>query len=134
MKNTTRYVSDYVYESENEKGNAIQIDMRGPEEKNGQSPTELILSAVSGCAIVDIVLMLKKKRKSVMDIVVETHGWRNEDHPRKFNKIHSKYILTSPDTTEEELSKVAKLILDKYCSVTSSLEVNVEFSVEVKSK
>lgn len=134
MKNVTRYVSDYVYESINENGNAIQIDMRGLEDKNGQSPMELVLSAVSGCAIVDIVLMLKKKRKTILDISVETSGIRDEDHPRKFNKVHSLYKLQSPDTTTEELTKIAKLTLDKYCSVASSLNVKIEFSVEITDK
>ena len=131
MINKTRYLSDYVYEATNENGDSIHIDMREKEEKRGLSPTELLLSAVSGCAVVDIVSMLKKKRKTINDIVVETEGWRNEDHPRRFNKIHSRYILTSPDTSEDELSKVAKLTIDKYCSVASSLNVKIDFSVEV---
>ncbi len=132
MKNITRYKEDFVYESKNENGDIINIDMRDAGEKAGQSPMELLLSAVSGCAVVDIVLMLRKKRKTIVDIIVETEGWRNDDFPKRFNKIHSKYILTSPDTSEDELEKVAKLTLDKYCSVVSSLDVKVEFSVEVK--
>ncbi len=132
MKNVTRYVEDFVYESKNENGDIISIDMRDKGEKAGQSPMELILSAVSGCAVVDIVLMLRKKRKTINDIVVETEGLRNDEHPKRFNKIHSKYVLTSPDTSEEELEKVARLTLDKYCSVVSTLDVKVEFSVEVK--
>ncbi|MDN5211654.1 OsmC family protein [Fulvivirgaceae bacterium BMA12] len=131
MKNSTRYISDHLYEATNDSGDSIQIDMREKDEKKGFSPMELVLSAVSGCAVVDIVSMLKKKRKTVKDIVVETEGWRNEDYPRKFNKIHSRYILTSPDTNEEELAKVAKLTLDKYCSVASSLNVKIDFSVVV---
>ena len=131
MINKTRYISDFVYEATNENGDSIEIDMREKDEKKGMSPMELVLSAVAGCAVVDIVSMLKKKRKTVKDIVVETRGWRNDEHPRKFNKIHSKYILSSPDTSEEELMKVAGLTIDKYCSVASSLNVKVDFSVEV---
>ncbi|MCG8317894.1 MAG: OsmC family protein [Cytophagales bacterium] len=134
MINKTRYISDYVYEATNENGDSIQIDMREKDEKKGLSPTELLLSAVAGCAVVDIVSMLRKKRKTIKDIIVETEGWRNEDPPKKFNKIHSKYILISPDTTEEELRKVARLTIDKYCSVASSLNVKVDFSVEVIDK
>lgn len=132
MKNITRYVEDKLYATQNENGDIINIDMRSPEEKKGLSPMELLLAAVSGCAIVDIVIMLKKKRKTVIDISVETEGDRDEDHPRKFNRIHSTYKLISPDTSEEELTKVAKLTLDKYCSVASSLNVKVDFSVEIK--
>ena len=131
MINKTRYISDHVYESTNENGDSIKIDMRPLDEKQGLSPMELVLSAVAGCAAVDIVSMLKKKRKTVKDIHVETEGWRNDDYPKKFNKIHSRYILISPDTSEEELQKVAELTIEKYCSVASSLNVKVDFSVEV---
>ena len=132
MLNRTKFVSDYVYESVNENGNVVTIDMR-QEEKEGQSPMELVLSAVSGCVAVDIVLMLKKKRKTVVDFAVETEGQRRDEHPRAFTKIHSKYILTSPDTSEEEFYKVAKLALEKYCSVASSLKVEPTFSIEIKA-
>jgi len=131
MKNVTRYISDLEYEATNEIGNSIRVDMRPKTEKKGMSPTELVLSAVSGCAVVDIVSMLKKKRKTVKDIWVETVGDRKETPPRKFIRIHSTYHLVSPDTSEEELTKVAKLTLDKYCSVASSLNVKIEFSVKI---
>ena len=131
MLNRTKLVSDYVYESVNEKGNAITVDMRQGE-KEGQSPMELVLSAVSSCVAVDIVLMLKKKRKTVLDFEVKTEGERREENPRAFTKIHSKYILTSPDTGEEEFYKVSKLALEKYCSVASSLKVEPTFSIEIK--
>ena len=131
MLNRTKLVSDYVYESINEKGNAITIDMR-QEKKEGQSPMELVLSAISGCAAVDIVLMLKKKRKTIVSLEIETEGERRDEHPRSFTRIHSKYILTSPDTREEEFYKVSKLALEKYCSVASSLKVAPTFSIEIK--
>ena len=63
MINKTKYISDHVYESTNENGDSIKIDMRPLDEKQGLSPMELVLSAVAGCAAVDIVSMLKKKRK-----------------------------------------------------------------------
>ena len=132
MKNITRYVEDELYHTTNENGDTIPIDMRPKGIKKGLSPMELVLAGVAGCAVVDIVLILKKKRKTVIDITVETEGWRNETPPKKFNRIHSTYTLISPDTTEEELAKAAKLTLDKYCSVASSLNVAIEFSVEVK--
>ena len=133
MKTSTRYVSDYVYEAANENGNKVRIDMQAPDEKQGMSPMEMVLSALSGCAVVEVVLMLKKKRKQVIDISVETEGERNEDHPKKFISLHSHYTLISPDTSTEDLEKVVRLALEKYCSVASSLNVPVTFSTTIKS-
>lgn len=92
---------------------------------------ELLLSAVGACGAVDIVLMLKKRRKTIIDFITETEGTRKEDHPRSFTKVHCHYKITSPDITEDELYKIAKLSLEKYCSVADSLKTEVTLSVEV---
>jgi len=92
---------------------------------------ELVLGAISGCVAVEIVSMMKKRRKTVVDFSIETTGTRKENPPRGFTHIHSKYILTSPDAKEEELQKVSKLALDKYCSVANSLNAEIEFSTEI---
>jgi len=132
MKNITRMVSDYVYEAESENGNKITMDTREKDERENQSPPELLLSALSACVAVDIVLILKKKRKTVKDLIIETVGTRRDDHPKAFTKIHLKYILISPDTSEEIMYKVSKLALEKYCTVSASLKPPIKFSTEVR--
>ena len=131
MKNVTRMVEDEVYVAQNELGHEVRIDMRQGELKKNQSPVELLLSAVGACGAVDIVLMLKKRRKTIIDFITETEGTRKEDHPRSFTKVHCHYKITSPDITEDELYKIAKLSLEKYCSVADSLKTEVTLSVEV---
>ncbi len=124
-------LADEVYEAANAIGNKVTIDMRKQEEKASMSPTELLLSALAGCGAVDIVIMLKKRKKSILKFVIETDGTRMETPPKYFSKIHCKYIITSPDVTEEELNKTAGLALEKYCSVASSMKSEITFSVEV---
>jgi putative redox protein len=131
MKNITRMLSDEVYEGTNENGNKVLIDMRKVEERKGQSPTELLLSALAGCAGVDIAIMLKKRKKTIKEFVIETEGIRKAEAPRYFTDIHCKYIITSPDVNEDELYKVSQLAVEKYCSVASSLKSKITFSVQV---
>lgn len=131
MKSITRMIEDEVYVSSNELGHKVTMDMRKAEQKKNQSPTELLLSAVGGCGAVDIALMLKKRKKTITDFVIETVGDRRSDHPKSFTKVHCHYKITSPDVTEEELEKLARLSLEKYCSVADSLKVAVTSSVEV---
>jgi len=131
MKTVTRMIADEVYEAVNENGNKVMIDMRKVEERQSQSPTELLLSALAGCGAVDIVLMLKKRRRTVTGLVIETTGTRREEEPRYFTAIHCHYRLTSPDATEEEMNKVAHLALEKYCSVATSLRSTITLSVVV---
>jgi putative redox protein len=129
MKITTEMLEDELYRARTEDGRSATIDMRSI--KTDQNPVELLLSSLSACGAVDIVEMLKKRRKSIQKFTIETSGQRRETPPRSFTKIHCKYIITSPDVNEEELHKCAKLSLEKYCSVADSLKSEIEFSVQV---
>lgn len=126
MKVVTRFVSDYEYEAVNESGNVVKMDMYPREDKKNQSPMELVLSAIAGCAAVDIIQMLKKKRKTVIDLVIESDGTRRTEAPKAFTNITLTFVLTSPDTSEIDFHKVVKLAVDKYCSVSESLKGTVD--------
>ncbi|AGA78689.1 OsmC family protein [Echinicola vietnamensis] len=128
---TVTMKADYEYEAVNPQGNKVQIDMYDPEKKQHQSPMDLVLSAVASCASVDAVLMMKKKRKQVEGFKVETEGDRNDGIPAFYKSIHMRFVLTSPDATEEEFAKVVKLSVDKYCSVSASLSAEISYSSEV---
>lgn len=132
MKIVTRMLEDEVYEATNAAGHSVNLDMRAADKKKAQSPTELLLSSLAGCGAVDIVLILKKRKKTITDFIIETTGIRRDETPRRFTDIHCKYIITSPDVEEEELNKVAALSLEKYCSVAASISSNITFSVEVR--
>ncbi len=127
----TLMLDDEVFESVNDNNNRVRIDMRAREIKDGQSPVELLLSALAGCAAVDIVVMLKKRRKHIERFEIITEGTRQDTTPRYFTKIHSHYRITSPDVDETELHKVSGLALQKYCTVGTSLKSELTYSVEV---
>lgn len=124
--------SDYEYEASNAQGNIVQIDMYDAENKKAQSPMDLLLSALGGCASVDAVLMMKKKRREIVDFFVELEGQRNDGVPASYTDIHLKFTLISSDATNEEFAKVVALSVEKYCSVSSSLNSKVTFSSEVR--
>jgi len=130
---TVRMKADHEYEAVNAQGNVVQIDMYDPQDKKAQSPMDMLLSALGSCASVDAVLMMKKKRKTVTDFIVEVEGNRNEGVPAYYTDIHLKFILISPDAKEEEFAKVVALSVEKYCSVASSLKSTITFSSEVRT-
>lgn len=125
-------LEDEVYEAHNEAGHKILMDMREASQKQNQSPPELLLSSLAGCGAVDIVIMLKKRKKTVHDFVIETVGVRRDEQPRKFLEIHCKYIITSPDVETEEFEKFAKLSLEKYCTVAATLNSKITFTTEIR--
>lgn len=131
MKIITRMVEDELYEASNVHGHKVPIDMRKSPLKQGQSPVELLLSALAACGAVDIVSLLKKRKKTVEEFVIETEGERRTETPRGFTHIHIRYVIRSQDVTEEEFNKIAKLSLEKYCSVHASLKSEITYSVHL---
>ncbi len=134
---TTRYLADYEWEAENESGNRLNFDMYPAEQKKHFSPMQVLLAATGACAAVDIVQILKKKRKTVWDLEIKSTGTRREDEiPKKFTRLNLHFILYSPDTKAEEFEKVVHLGVDKYCSVSASLDPSMEIihTVEVRNE
>jgi len=131
MKVELSYHADQEYSAVNETGNRVEIDMKSPEDKNAQSPMQLLLSALLGCAAVDIVSMVKKRRKTLLDLKGIADGNRKEEHPKRFTAIHLHYKIFSPDLTEEEAERIVDLATTKYCSVASSVSSNQTHSFEI---
>ena len=131
MKVEVNYKGDREFSAVNETGNRVEIDMLPASEKKHHSPMQLLLSAVGACAALDIVEMIKKRRKTFVDLKGEVEGERREEHPQGFTKIHIKYIITSPDLTEEEAERIVDLATTKYCSVAASIGSEQTHSFEI---
>ncbi len=129
---TVRMKADYEYEAVNPQGNVVKIDMYDAPAKQAQSPMDLLLSSLGGCASVDAVLMMKKKRRTISDFYVDVEGIRNDGVPAFYKTIQLNFVLVSPDATEAEFIKVVALSVEKYCSVASSLNSKISFSAKVK--
>lgn len=136
MELITRYLADKEFETINESGNRLPIDMHGPTDKNSFSPMQLLLAATGACAAVDIIEILKKKRKTVWDLQIKSEGSRREEIPKRFEQISLHFILYSPNTKDDEFLKVVRLGVEKYCSVSASLspDIALTYSVEVISE
>lgn len=134
MKVTLKYVADEEYQAQNESGNVLNIDMLSPDKKQAFSPTQLLLAGITSCAAVDIVAMIKKRRKQLVDLTSEVDGTRRDQVPRKFTDIHVHYTIVSPDAGQDEVEKLVDLAVEKYCSVAASIspDIKLTHSVEVK--
>ena len=131
MKVTLSYKGDEEYSVVNDSGNQVDIDMLPADQKQHQSPPQLLLSALVACAAVDIVSMVKKRRRAFIDLKGEVTGQRRDEHPRGFTEIHLKYYITSPDLTDEEAERIVDLATTKYCSVAATLSATQTHSFEI---
>ena len=127
----TKAQTELIYESSIDGRTVIQD--AGSGEKRGQTPLELLLSAVAGCATVDVFEILKKRRKQVDNVEVITTGdRRDEPYPRIFTKIHLHFRVTSPDAGQTEVDKAVHLSLEKYCSVRGCLSSEIQVTADAE--
>ena len=126
VKVSMSYLDDEKYSVKNISGNELVVDMYEKGKKENLSPMELLLSAVTTCAAVEVVSMIKKRRRDFKDIKAETSGVRADTHPMYYKKINVKYIIYSIDLKDNEADRFINLALTKYCSVGSSIRKDTE--------
>jgi putative redox protein len=86
------------------------------------APMDVLLQSVAACSTMDIISIIRKKRKTVTDFKVEIEGTRAEEHPQVYTHITMKYVLTSPDAEEAELQRAAELSQEQYCSAIAMVK------------
>ena len=126
VKISMSYLEDKKYKVKNTSGNELVVDMYAKEEKENLSPMELLLSAIATCAAVEIVSMVKKRRRDFSDIKAEVAGLRAETHPMYYKEVRVKYVIYSKDLQENEAERFISLALEKYCSVGSSIRKDTQ--------
>ncbi len=102
----------------NEAGKQTFFDVKEDNGGNNSaaSPMEVLLQSVAACSSVDVLMIIRKKRKTITNFRVEMDGTRAEEHPKVFTKIHFTYILESPDAEEGDLIRAVELSQNTYCS------------------
>jgi len=102
------------------------VVMSKPDENTGMKPSELLLSALAGCASVDVVDILSKKRTPLSFLEVEMRAEQDADPPWTFRKIYMKFIVKGEGLIEKNVAQAIELSEDKYCSVAATLRGEAE--------
>lgn len=92
-----------------------------PDENAGMKPSELILSALAGCASVDVVDILAKKHTPLTHLEVQVSAEQDADPPWTFRKIYVKFLVKGEGLTEKSVEQAIQLSEEKYCSVAATL-------------
>ncbi len=132
MKITVNRINDdFLFEATNSQGNSILLDNTSQPGAKGVSPMESVLMAVAGCSGIDVVSILKKQRQEITDFKAEVEGERIPvDDAKPFKSIKVKFFLEG-SVDPKKAYKAAQLSFEKYCSVSKTLEPNVEIGYEV---
>jgi len=98
---------------------------------SGPSPMNAVEAAVAACTGMDLVLILKKMRKTIDSIRIEVVPTRRKEHPRIFTHLELVYHVEGPDLDEACVSRAVQLSQDQYCSVAAMLRPTVELSYRI---
>lgn len=133
MALTLKRLNDKVaFEVTSSEGQTIRFDAN-PEvggEKLGIRPMEALASSVAACASIDIILILKKKRITLTKYEVEIKTERKDATPAPFTSIKLIFHI-GPEDPIEQVQKAVALGVEKYCSVSASLDPTINITHEV---
>lgn len=124
-------------EASNESGGKIRMDgtnsIGGLE--GGLSPMQLLLAGIGGCSAIDIVGILEKQKQDLQDLKVVVDGDRQKKETySEYTTIHLNFIFTG-DLDKRKVERAINLSLNKYCSVSKTLEKTsgITHSYEIKT-
>jgi len=128
MKITLERKNDAVHlVAHNAEGNTLVMD--GAESIGGTGegfrPMQVLLAAMAGCASMDLVPILKKKRQELQTLSVEISGERAEGKtPAPFTSIHLHFIMQG-QIEDKQAARAVELSVEKFCSVKESLNPDI---------
>lgn len=129
----------FHFSAENESGVIVHLDS-SPDSggtNQGMRPMQMLLAAMGGCSAIDIIGILNKQRQPLKDLKITVTGEREKDAvPSLFKKVHAHYRFFG-NLDSEKVEKAINLSIEKYCSVSQTLEkagARITYSFEVISK
>jgi putative redox protein len=120
---TADWVCDQVFLLRDHAG--FPIVMAQPK---GVLGADLLPLSLAGCAIWDVVDILRKQRQPVTRCEVHAESERDEEPPWRFRKIGLVYRIWGPHVDPTAVERAIRLTEDKYCSIYATLRSAVEIT------
>lgn len=97
---------------------------------HGASPMQHLLGAIGACALMDVDIILRKKRLCFSNLRVECVGARrDEPYPRVFTGVRMVFHVEG-DVKPDVFADVVRLSVDKYCSVAGTISSGAPVAYE----
>ena len=117
-KATVKWVDGRQFVGMDGKENAVVLS---GDDYGGVSPSEMLLVALSSCTAVDVVEIMKKKRKPLSFLEIIADGERDPEPPWAYRKIHLLFRIKGENLTEKAIRQAIDLSQEKYCSVAATI-------------
>jgi putative redox protein len=120
-------------EAVNEDGNTISMD--GAEtiggHKLGFRPMQLLLAGVGGCSAIDVIMILKKQKQEIESFDVEVEGEREKIEEYSLFRDIVIHFKMKGKIDRDKAERAIKLSLEKYCSVSKTLEPTAKITYKL---
>jgi len=125
---TVRWLNEAHFVGIDATGHSVVLS--GQKNGIGVSPSQMLLVALAACSAVDVVSILKKKRKKLTLLEVTASGEQDPDPPWAYRKIHVKYRVGGEGLTDKAVDQAINLSQEKYCSVSATVRGIAQITTE----
>ena len=130
---TLKKIGAAAFEAEGASGGPLVLD--GTEaiggEGRGMRPMDLLLTALAGCAAMDVVHILHRQKEPLEGLEIEVEGTRADAVPAPYVRAHLVFVARGP-VNDKKLQRAVTLSVEKYCSVRNSLDPSIEVTHEAR--
>ena len=124
MKATANWKQGMTFLGSADSGHVVQMDavvsLSGS--NTGVRPMEMIAMGLAGCAAMDVISILQKKRQQVTHFDVQVDADISKDHPKVFTRAVITFVVVGKSIEEDAVLRSIELSATKYCPVHAMLE------------
>ena len=110
-------------------GPAVVLDT--PKSGSGPSPMEIFLMGLAGCAGIDVVSILKKRRAPFKRLKITATGERADSHPRRYTLIVFNFEVYGQGVKPQDVQRAIELSMTKYCSAVASTNAKIKHTFRI---
>jgi putative redox protein len=93
-------------------------------EDTAPPPMDVLLQAMAACSFMDVVSIIRKKRKEVINLELKADAIRAKEHPKVLTDVHLTFTLTSPDAEQGDLDRAVELSQKTYCGASAMFQLS----------
>jgi putative redox protein len=137
MNPKVNWISKLYLEGATATGHSVSMDSSAAgAETKGPTPKELLLQALAGCTMMDVVVIMEKSRKHLEKFWVDVDAELADEHPKVFTKIHLTYNFLGEDLDDSTIKRAIDLSREKYCAIYNVLrnQVDITYSYEINKE
>ncbi len=120
MDATVTWDQDLRFLGVADSGYVVPMDSQSSPQ-TGVGPVEMTAIALGGCTAMDVISILRKKKKTVSAFEVRVHAERSSGYPKVITKATLEYVVIGHGIDEASVRRAIELSVKQYCPVHAML-------------